>query len=302
MSRRLRGRSQTPTRTFVSDPIQSAVLQEYVAVNGAVIFSRALGRGPDVVVLHGGPGANHASLLPQFDSLARNRQLRYYDQRGGGNSSVSPGAPLGWRQHVDDLHLLLDHWHCPAATLLGYSWGSLLALLYAVRHPTRVCRLALVSPAPVTARARQEFTRRLDRRLRDSWLERERSAIEFSDLRHREPSQFIQRSFELSIAPYLRDPDQAKYVKRFVVSSRVRDAVWRSLAQYDLTAEVSRLAVPALVIHGRFDPIPLSSSERIAELLAAQLEVFEKSAHLPFLEEPERFIAVLDGFLPREQS
>ena len=285
----------------MSNPNQSPALQEWVTVNGAVIYSSSLGDGPDVVVLHGGPGANHATLLPHFDSLARSRRLRFYDQRGSGDSSVSPGAPLGWRQHVDDLNLLLDHWQCPATTLLGYSWGGLLALLYTVRHPSRVNRLALVSPAPVTARHREEFKLRLNRRLRDSWLERERNALKASDLRHSEPSQYRQRSFELSIIPYLRDPDQAKYVKRFVVSSRVRDAVWRSLAQYDFTAELSRLTVPTLVIHGRFDPIPLSSSERIAHLLAAKLEVFEKSAHLPFLEESGRFIAVLDGFLPRAE-
>ena len=291
-----------PSSTPVSNPNQPSALPEHITVNGAVIFSRALGRGPDVVVLHGGPGADHATLLPQFDSLARNRRLLYYDQRGSGNSSVAPGAALGWRQHVDDLDLLLDHWQCPAATLLGYSWGGLLALLYTVRHPTRVNRLALISPAPVTARGREEFIRRLNRRLQGSWLERERNALEVADLRHREPNQYRQRLFELSITPYLRNPDQARHVKRFVVSSRVRDAVWRSLAQYDLTAELSRLAVPALVIHGRCDPIPLSSSERTADLLSAQLAVFEQSAHLPFLEEFERFVAVLDGFLPRDRS
>jgi pimeloyl-ACP methyl ester carboxylesterase len=153
----------------------------------------------------------------------------------------------------------------------------------------------------VTAQGREEFIRRLDRRLRDPWLERERNALEVSDLRHREPSQYRQRSFELSIVPYLSDPERAKDVKRFVVSSRVREAVWRSLTQYDLTTELCGLAVPSLVIHGRFDPIPLSSSERTADLLAARLEVFEKSGHLPFLEEFDRFVAVLDGFLPREQ-
>ncbi|KPJ94166.1 MAG: hypothetical protein AMS18_04200, partial [Gemmatimonas sp. SG8_17] len=94
----------------MSNPNQPSALPEHITVNGAVIFSRALGRGPDVVVLHGGPGADHATLLPQFDSLARNRRLLYYDQRGSGNSSVAPGAALGWRQHVDDLDLLLDHW------------------------------------------------------------------------------------------------------------------------------------------------------------------------------------------------
>lgn len=69
-----------------STPIE--VSEGTVTVRGVELFVRAAGSGPDVVVLHGGPGAHHDYLLPQFDALAQDRRLRYYDQRGGGRSPV----------------------------------------------------------------------------------------------------------------------------------------------------------------------------------------------------------------------
>ena len=118
--------------------------EEYVTLNGVTLFTRSVGDGPDVIVLHGGPGAHHDYLLPQFDSLAVGRRLRYYDQRGGGRSAVPRTVPVGWREHVADLHALIGHWGPGPATVVGYSWGGLLALLFATEHPDDLGRLALV--------------------------------------------------------------------------------------------------------------------------------------------------------------
>ena len=76
----------------------------------------------------------------------------------------------------------------------------------------------------------------------------------------------------------------------------------RSLGDFDLSDQISRLSLPALVIHGRYDPIPVSSSERIARLLGAGIEVFEHSAHMPFVEEHERFLRVSEDFLRIEDQ
>jgi pimeloyl-ACP methyl ester carboxylesterase len=78
-------------------------------VRGVELFERRSGDGPEVVVLHGGPGAHHDYLLPGFDLLARRRTLVYYDQRGGGRSPVGRDVPVGWREHVDDLEALYAH-------------------------------------------------------------------------------------------------------------------------------------------------------------------------------------------------
>src|SRR3954471_23664427 len=117
-------------------------------VRGVQLFERRIGAGPPTVVLHGGPGAHHDYLLPGFDALAVGRELIYYDQRGGGRSPVARDVPVGWTEQVADLEALRERWSFHRLTLAGYSWGALLALLYALHHPERVERLALISPAP----------------------------------------------------------------------------------------------------------------------------------------------------------
>src|SRR2546427_10304030 len=156
--------------------------QTTVELNGVRIYTRRVGDGPPVVVLHGGPGAHHDYLLPQYDRLALGRTLLYYDQRGGGRSPVPRDTPVGWREHVADLEALRGHWGLERGTLLGYSWGGLLAVLYALEHPDRIDRLALVAPAPVTAAGRDEFQRRFSARMAEPWIAQSRAQLTASGL------------------------------------------------------------------------------------------------------------------------
>src|SRR5437773_9037005 len=96
-----------------------------VELDGVRLFTRRAGAGPLVVVLHGGPGAHHDYLLPQYDRLApggQKRELFYYDQRGGGRSPVPRETPVGWREHVADLEAIRVSLAIERLTLCGYSW------------------------------------------------------------------------------------------------------------------------------------------------------------------------------------
>ena len=278
----------------------TAPREERVSVNGISLFTRTLGSGPDVVVLHGGPGAHHDYLLPAFDALARGRgrRLRYYDQRGGGRSPVDRAVPVGWREHVTDLRALIEHWRLGPATILGYSWGALLALLFATEHPDLVGRLALVSPAAASADRRAEFERRFAERMRDPAIQQARQALQASGLREQDPEAYRRRLFELSVAGYFRDPARARDLTPFRVTGRTQDAVWQSLGSFDLRPRLTGLRVPALVAHGRFDPMPVESAEETARLINATFHVFERSGHVPYVEELDEFVRVLDAFLP----
>src|SRR4029079_11520023 len=55
-----------------------------------------------LVVLHGGPGADHAYLLPQMLHLVEKYDLLFYDQRGGGRSRSDDREPIGWGTHVEE--------------------------------------------------------------------------------------------------------------------------------------------------------------------------------------------------------
>lgn len=268
-------------------------------VRGVSIFERRIGNGPPVVVLHGGPGAHHDYLLPGFDALANRRELIYYDQRGGGRSPVSRETPVGWKEHVADLEELRRQWGIAQLVLAGYSWGGLLALLYAVEFPENVDRLALVSPAPAWREARSEFERRFQQRNLAPELQRERATLRESGLREQDPTQYAQRLFELSVAPYFFDPKNARDLTPFRVTGRTQQEVWNSLADYDLRPELGRLELPIQVIQGEDDVIPVETSREVARLTKAELHLLPRCGHVPYVEAFEDFVRLMDGFLPR---
>ena len=269
-------------------------------VRGVDLFVRRVGSGPPTVVLHGGPGAHHDYLLPGFDALARNRELIYYDQRGGGRSPVPRTTPVGWREHVADLEALRESWGLEQLTLAGYSWGGLLALLYGLEHPGRLERLALISPAPTWRAARQQFEHIFSRRNLDPVFQEERRRLRESGLRDRDPAAFQQRIFELSVAPYFFDPSRANELSPFRITGRTQDEVWSSLGDYDLRPRLPSLrGTPSLVLHGEADPIPIETARTTAELIGSEFHPVARCGHVPYVEAFEEFVKVADRFLGR---
>ncbi len=267
------------------------------------LFTRQVGTGPLVVVLHGGPGASHDYLLPQYDLLAQGRSLVYYDQRGGGQSPVPRDTPVGWREHVADLEGLRVELALDRLTLCGYSWGGLLAVLYLLEHPDRVERLALVAPAAITAEYRRQFEEEFARRMAAPEIQRERDALRASGLRQRDPAAYQRRAFELSVAGYFRDFHDAKNLTAFRVTARTQEAVWKSLGDYDLRPQLraleSRIPSPeSLIIHGTFDPLPIAGSRELTALLKAGLTELP-AGHCPHVEATAEFVRTLDDFLPK---
>ncbi len=266
-------------------------------VRGVSLFERRVGHGPPAVVLHGGPGADHGYLLPGFDALAEGRELVYYDQRGGGRSPVARDVPVGWREQVADLDALREAWDLDRLVLVGYSWGGLLAQLYATEHPERVERLALVSPAPSWRAARDEFERRFAERNLAPALEAERRTLRESGLRERDLEAYERRLFELAVVPYFYDPAKARELAPFRVVGRTQQEVWRSLGDYDLRPSLQRLRLPAFVLHGEDDPIPIDASRETARLLGAELHALDRCGHCPYVERLEDFRRLVDAFL-----
>jgi proline iminopeptidase len=249
------------------------------------------------VVLHGGPGAHHDYLLPGFDTLATGRTLIYYDQRGGGRSPVGRDVPVGWREQVADLEALRILWRIERLSIAGYSWGGLLALLYATEHPDRVERMALVSPAPAWREARERFEREFARRNLDPVLQAERAALRTSGLRDRDPDAYARRTFELSVAPYFHDPARARDLTPFRVTGRTQQEVWESLGDYDLRPALTALTIPATVLYGEDDPIPADSARAVADALRAPLHLLPDCGHVPYVEALPAFTSILSGFL-----
>ncbi len=275
---------------------------------------------PRLLVLHGGPGASHDYMLPQMLELATEYRLIFYDQRGGGRSKDDADhSSITWRTHVTDLAALVRELSLEPLTLVGYSWGGLLALLYAIAaaggfrdegvvfttsEPAPApARMVIITPAPATTDFRAQFSAELARRQREPWIAEARAAIAASGLRERDPAAFAKRIFELGVAGYFANPARAAELTPFRVIARVQQSVWESLAGYDLTQKLDLVEAPTLVLHGSHDAISLGSSEMIAEKLPhGELVVLAESAHVPYVEGKDAFFAAVRDFLQRTRA
>ena len=262
---------------------------------------------PPLLVLHGGPGAHHDYLLPQMLELGAEHALLFYDQRGGGQSKGDGRAPVAWRDQVADLALVARELGAEPLTLVGYSWGALLAMLYAIEAAVdasmpRPARLVLIDPAPVTRQLRRQFEAEFARRQQGEEIGRLRAALGASGLRERDPAAYRQRAFELSVAGYFARPERAHDLTPFRVMGRVQESVWESLGDYDIVNALGTVRCPALVVHGREDPIPLASSEAAARALGARFVVLEACGHVPYVEQPRGLFAAIGDFLAETRN
>ena len=258
---------------------------------------------PALLLLHGGPGASHDYLLPQMLELAKDHRLVLYDQRGGGRSRHDDDRELiTWQGQVADVALVAAERRVTPLDLVGYSWGALLALLYATearagRVSPMPARLALIDPAPVTRAYREAFEREFARRQAEPTVVTLRAELAASGLKESDPEGYRQRIFELSVAGYFANPRRAHDLTPFRVTGRVQQSTWGSLGDFDVLPALRDVRVPAFVVHGRQDPIPLASSEHVAEALGARLLVLDDCGHVPYVEQPAELFPPLLAFL-----
>ena len=255
-----------------------------------------------LVVLHGGPGAHHDYLLPQLLDLAQERACLFYDQRGGGRSRTEDRAPITWRTHVEDLTAVIAELAPGPLTLVGYSWGALLAMLYATealagRAGPEPVRLVLLDPAPISRAFRDRFEAEFAARQSGPAITALRDALAASGLRESDPVAYKQRTFELSVAGYFSHPERARDLTPFRVTGRVQQSVWESLGDFDLIPLLSAINVPTLLVHGWADPIPVESTLAAARALRARCVVLEASGHVPYVEQPDALFGAIEQFL-----
>lgn len=227
--------------------------------------------------------------------LAENHDVLFYDQRGGGRSRSADNEPVTWQTHVDDLDNIINEFSLDPLTLIGYSWGGLLATLYSLQENPN--RLALIDPAPFARRYRIEFENEFRRRSQSPEIQRMRAELDASGQRESNPEAYRQRQFELSVAGYFANPENAKNLTPFRVIARTQQSVWDSLGDYDLFSELGKITCPVLIVHGRDDPIPAASSMQGAEAMNARLVLLDDCGHVPYVEQPAKLFAALDEFL-----
>ena len=278
----------------------SAPRSGHARVGGAHLFYRTIGHGQPLVILHGGPEFDHTYLLPELDSLTDSFRLTYYDQRGRGRSAegVKP-EDVTIASEVEDLDALTRQLGLESFALLGHSWGGVLAMEYAVRHPDRLTHLILMNSAPGSHRdvllLRQHL---LDLRT-PSEVERMKAislSPEFQSGNLEVEAEYLRIHFRVAVSqPNLVEKvvrrlrthfDEAGVVRARAIDRRLSEETWLK-EDYDILPQLASRTVPTLVIHGDRDFIPIHVARHIAQAIpGAHLVVIHDCGHFAYLEQP----------------
>jgi proline iminopeptidase len=272
----------------------------HLPVEGGRLFYRVLGEGQPIIVLHGGPDFDHHYLVPELDGLADSFLLVYYDQRGRGQSDPVAPEDVGIESEMEDLDAVRRHLASDRVAVLGHSFGGLLAMEYATRHPERVSHLILMNTAPASGEDVRVFREHLRRLRQPADLER-MSEIAASDHYRAGDLAAEGEYYRLHFKVAMLQPDLVNIVvgrlrthftpedvlRARAIEDRMYDQTWNTDG-YDLVPKLSALDVPTLVLHGADDFVPVALSARIAEAMPrARLVVLEDCGHFAYLEAPD---------------
>jgi len=283
-----------------------------IPVGNASLYVRDIGTGPPIIVLHGGPDFDHRYLLPDLDRLSDAYRLLYYDQRGRGMSAehVQP-EDVTLASDVDDVDAVRRHFGLESTTLLGHSWGAVLALEYARRFPARVSRLVLMNPAPISVSDLAAFRKSYVEQLGPD-MARQRAIVAGAAYRGADPDTVAAR-YRIHFEHALSRPQDyerlmaamkdafvsqgpAGILKARAIEDRLMRDTWE-IEDYDLRPRLRTLNVPTLVISGDRDFIPAAIAEHIAQALPnAKLVTVANCGHFAYLECPAQVRQAFDEF------
>ena len=279
-------------------------MSAFSAFDGTKLAYDELGMAGDpVVCLPGGP-MQASVYLGDLGGLSEERRLIRLDLRGTGDSAV-PEDVESYRcdRLVDDVEALRRHLALDLMDLLAHSAGANLALLYAVRHPDRVRRLTLVAPSLMAAGISVSVTDRrevADLRTGEEWFPEASAAL----ARVAAEGGSVRDWERLAPFFYGRWDAAARAHKALEAGGRNHEAaaIFGSEGAFDARAVREALAdfrSPTLILAGELDlNTPPSRAAELAEIFPnVELVVQPGSAHFPWLDDADRFVATTSAFL-----
>jgi proline iminopeptidase len=301
-----------PTRALGAQG-SAAVREAGIRVGSANLFTREIGRGQPAIVLHGGPDFDHTYLLPDLDRLADAFRLIYYDQRGRGRSGdgVRP-EDVTLVSDIADIDAVRDHFQLRSTAILGHSFGTLLALEYAIRYPHRVSHLILLNPAPASTTDSRQFRKERLAKMGDD-LGRLKAAAATAGYKKGDP-EAVAAYYRIHFKAAVKRPEHYQrlmanmrpsfttseaILKARHIEDRLMTETWL-LEGYDLLPKLRGLHIPTLVIYGNHDFIPAFVASHIAEAIPnARFVTLNDCGHFAYLECPDAVRREIDAFLRR---
>lgn len=292
---------------------------QYITVNGAKLWVVTVGKGEPLILISGGPGGAHPGLR-SFDSLAvkGNIQLIYFDAFGRGKSDTATDVKAySLQRDIEDIEGLRQALHLDKVSLLGHSYGSVVAQGYAIKYGQHTSHLIIANGFHSNAMW-QENDDNSNHEIKTNYPEvweplmaaRKKGAIS-SDSIHQEiygqvpygflyaynPDRFVSRGGKRK--PYPNPFNSKLYYQ--LVGKDGDFIVGNDIGKFDYRKDLKNLKMPILIIAGRFDrvAVPWMQVQYKTFCPQAQFEMFEKSGHNPQVEEPQLEFPIIVEFLKK---
>lgn len=251
------------------------------------------------MVANGGPGFDHTylHLSDALDTISKTRRVVLYDQRGNGRSSpITSGQSCTLRDQIEDLEALRAHIGVDRIDLLGHSWGGFLVMAYAARYPQHIQHLLIVD----SAAPKWSDTVFLFKDVFPEGVEREDAASFAGQMGDKSAEKAALREYLLMLfySPEKRDAALAQ-MKDVDENREVNQSINRDLQRFDLNPELGKFHFPTVVMTGRYDinVAPVVAYKIHKAITGSTFVVFDRSGHMPFYEEPEKFVGAVQSFL-----
>lgn len=268
-----------------------------------------------VVICHGGPGITHDYLTSVTELSRSGRACVVYDQVGCGRSSRLPDATTEFwsvELFLRELENLVRHLGIDGGYhVLGHSWGGMLALELALRHPRGLRSIVVADAFASSALYTEEVNRLvagLPAQVRET-IERHEGAGTTDSPEYQEAVRVFYGRHVCRRRPV---PDE---VLRTLMALGEDSTVYQAMAgpsefslsgslrDWDVSGDLGSIDVPALLISGRHDEVTPRAVEQVHQgLRGSRWVLFEDSSHMPHVEEHQRFLDVVEGFLDHTES
>jgi proline iminopeptidase len=287
----------------------------HLDVLGRRLWIEEEGEGPPVLLVPGGPGGSHDVFHPWLRTLARRHRVIAYDPFGRGRSArARVPSEYSFRGDVAEVEALRRALGLDRMAVLGHSYGAFVAQAYAVAHPERVTHLVLSNGMIRGAdwqRANEAFNVRLAATYPDLW--RKVDTLRAAGVHEGDPrlqAAYGERFAEQFALFFFYDRQKAVNVvwdeQTFnteaylaICGADCDFQIGPEMRAVDFRRSLPQLPAPLLVLGGRADGIvtpAILDAFRVA-VPGAQVTILEKAGHLPFVEEPDRFVRRVEDFL-----
>lgn len=313
--------SQTKTPVPPASKAASNVyrMQEgFVDASGVLIYYKIIGHGAPLMIVHGGPGASHDYLLPYLLPLARTNQLIFIDERGSGRSEKLEDTKLYTVENmVEDVEAVRQALRLGKVSLLGHSYGGVLAQAYAFKYQQNLTHLILGG----TFYSTREMNKVLAEEKASMPPEQlaKLDALEKAGLfgkgkeweKGRYPEDYAKLAWGDGYFPYLYqrrpDPNYDPVSGNTTNSWELYREMWGSdgefvidgnLKSVEYLDKLSSIHVPTLMICGDHDESNPRLSETMHEKIAgSKLAIIPQAGHMAFEDQPNLYIEKVTKFL-----